>query len=184
MAFPFKRWRIRATLFGNETVDFDVEETTPDGPVVIHAGHFLKIEGCKDERKSKVPTYEDIGGARSQMKRIREMIELPLRFPEVFESLGIDAPRGVLLYGPPGCGKTFIARTIAHETDAKFFCISGPEIIHKFYGESEAHLRKIFEEAAKKGPASSFLMRSMRLRREERTRQVMLSDEWSRSCLR
>lgn len=148
---------LRATLFGNETIDFDVEETIPDGPVVIHSETTLRIEGCKNEQKPKTPTYEDIGGARSQMKRIREMIELPLRFPEVFERLGIDAPRGVLLYGPPGCGKTLIARTIAHETDANFFCISGPEIIHKFYGESEAHLRKIFEEAAKKGPSIIFL---------------------------
>ncbi len=85
------------------------------------------------------------------------MIELPLRFPEVFERLGIGAPRGVLLYGPPGCGKTLIARAIAHETEANFFSVSGPEVIHKFYGESEAHLRKIFEEAAAKGPSIIFL---------------------------
>ena len=91
------------------------------------------------------------------MQRIREMIELPLRFPEVFERLGIRPPRGVLLYGPPGCGKTLIARAIAHETDAKFFVISGPEIIHKHYGESEAHLRKIFQEASKQAPSIIFL---------------------------
>lgn len=148
---------LRATLFGNESIDFDVEATTPEGTVVITSNTMLKIEGCKEVEKLKTPTYEDIGGARSQMKRIREMIELPLRFPEVFERLGIDAPKGVLMYGPPGCGKTLIARTIAHETDAKFFTISGPEIIHKFYGESEAHLRKIFDEAAKKGPSIIFL---------------------------
>src|SRR5664280_407341 len=92
-------------------------------------------------------SYEDIGGLKREVQRVREIIELPLRFPEVFARLGIDAPKGVLLYGPPGCGKTLIARAVAHETQANFFSVSGPEVIHKFYGESEAHLRKIFEEA-------------------------------------
>jgi transitional endoplasmic reticulum ATPase len=80
-----------------------------------------------------------------------------LRYPELFERLGIDAPKGVLLHGPPGCGKTLIARTIAHETEANFFSVSGPEVVHKFYGESEAHLRKIFEEASRKGPSIIFM---------------------------
>lgn len=149
--------RIRAILFGNEAIDFDVESTVPPGPVLIVPTTQLKIERCENESNQRSPSYEDVGGAKAQMQRIREMIELPLRFPEVFERLGIDAPRGVLLYGPPGCGKTLIARAIAHETDARFFCISGPEIIHKHYGESEAHLRKIFEEASKQSPSIIFL---------------------------
>jgi transitional endoplasmic reticulum ATPase len=109
------------------------------------------------EATAGVTSYEDIGGLKHQLHRIREMIELPLRFPEVFERLGIEAPKGVLLHGPPGCGKTLIARSIAHETEASFFSVSGPEIIHKFYGESEAHLRKIFDEATRKAPSIIFL---------------------------
>src|SRR3972149_2777000 len=102
-------------------------------------------------------SYEDIGGLKRELARVREMIELPLRYPEVFERLGVEAPKGVLLHGPPGCGKTLIARAIAHETEAAFFSVNGPEIIHKFYGESEAHLRKIFEEATRKAPSIIFL---------------------------
>ena len=148
---------LRATLFGNESIDFDVVATTPSGPVIIGPSTVLRVEQCTTESASRTPSYEDVGGAKAQMQRIREMIELPLRFPEVFERLGVTAPRGVLLYGPPGCGKTLIARAIAHETDAKFFVISGPEIIHKHYGESEAHLRKIFQEASKQAPSIIFL---------------------------
>lgn len=150
--------RIRATLFGSETLDFEVTTLMPDRPAKIDGSTkivFARIS--KSAGDSKRFSYEDIGGIRTQIKRIREMIELPLKFPEVFESLGIDAPRGILLYGPPGCGKTLIARTIAHETSANFYPINGPEIIHKFYGESEAHLRQIFEEAAKNGPSIIFL---------------------------
>ncbi len=148
---------VRATLFGNESIDFDVLKIDPPGPALIGPGTKLLFEQCANEGTHRTPSYEDVGGAKAQMQRIREMIELPLRFPEVFERLGISAPRGVLLYGPPGCGKTLIARAIAHETDAKFFVISGPEIIHKHYGESEAHLRKIFQEASKQAPSIIFL---------------------------
>jgi transitional endoplasmic reticulum ATPase len=148
---------IRAILFGNESIDFDVQATSPDGPVLITPNTKLLIEQCAVESGSRAPSYEDVGGAKAQLQRIREMIELPLKFPEVFERLGVNPPRGVLLYGPPGCGKTLIARAIAQEADAKFFVISGPEIIHKHYGESEAHLRKIFEEASKQGPSIIFL---------------------------
>jgi transitional endoplasmic reticulum ATPase len=114
--------------------------------------------GSESERESARPlSYEEIGGLKRELHRIREIVELPLRYPEVFERLGIDPPKGVLLHGPPGCGKTLIARAVAHETDAKFFAINGPEIIHKFYGESEAHLRKIFDEAAKQAPSIIFI---------------------------
>ena len=150
--------RIRATLFGSRTADFKVEALTPRGPVLINPTTTLVIgkAGAPETRRAAV-SYEDVGGLKPQLQRIREMIELPLRYPELFERLGIDAPKGVLLHGPPGCGKTLIARTIAHETEANFFSVSGPEVVHKFYGESEAHLRKIFEEAGRKGPSIIFI---------------------------
>ena len=149
--------KIQAALFGSRSAFFKVESATPKGPVLINPTTTLVIGKSQGEEGERTLSYEDIGGLKSQLQRIREMIELPLRYPEVFERLGIDAPKGVLLYGPPGCGKTLIARAIAHETEASFFSISGPEIIHKFYGESEAHLRKIFEEATRKGPSILFL---------------------------
>ena len=149
--------RIRATLFGSRSADFKVEKTTPKGPVIINPTTKLFVGRAREEQEVHTVSYEDIGGLKPQLQRIREMIELPLRYPEVFERLGIDAPKGVLLHGPPGCGKTLIARTIAHETEANFFSVSGPEVIHKFYGESEAHLRKIFEEATQKSPSIVFL---------------------------
>ena len=149
--------RIRATLFGSRSADFKVESTVPQGAVLINPTTELVIGKTQEEESIRRVSYEDIGGLKPQLQRIREMIELPLRYPEVFKQLGIDAPKGVLLHGPPGCGKTLIARTIAHETEANFFSVSGPEVVHKFYGESEAHLRKIFDEAAKKAPSIVFL---------------------------
>ncbi|MBI3939347.1 MAG: CDC48 family AAA ATPase [Acidobacteria bacterium] len=155
--------RIRAMLFGSRSADFRVQSTVPKGAVVISPPTELVIgkaeEGLRapDQEEGRSLAYEDIGGLKPQLHRIREIIELPLRYPEVFERLGIGAPKGVLLYGPPGCGKTLIARAIAHETEANFFSISGPEIIHKFYGESEAALRKIFEDATRKSPSIIFL---------------------------
>lgn len=153
--------RIRAKLFGARSADFKVAGTSPVGPVLINPTTTLEIGRAQEKpgkEESRPPiSYEDVGGLKRELHRIREIIELPLRYPEVFERLGIDAPKGVLLYGPPGCGKTLIARAVAHETEATFFSVNGPEIIHKFYGESEAHLRKIFEEAAKKTPSIIFL---------------------------
>lgn len=148
---------IRASLFGSRSADFKVAGTVPREPVIIVPTTELVIGSAEEAGKARTLSYEDIGGLRHQLHRIREMIELPLRYPEVFERLGIDAPKGVLLHGPPGCGKTLIARSIANETEANFFSVSGPEVVHKFYGESEAHLRKIFAEATAKGPSIVFL---------------------------
>lgn len=149
--------RVRASLFGSRWADFRVESTVPTGPVVINPTTLLQVGKPAAEETRRALSYEDIGGLKREVQRIREMIELPLRYPEVFERLGIDAPKGVLLHGPPGCGKTLIARAIAHETDARFYAVNGPEIIHKFYGESEAHLRKIFDEATRTAPSIIFL---------------------------
>jgi transitional endoplasmic reticulum ATPase len=102
-------------------------------------------------------TYEDIGGLKEEIQKVREMIELPLRHPEIFEKLGIEAPKGVLLYGPPGTGKTLLAKAVANETNAHFISISGPEIMSKFYGESEARLRELFKEAKEKAPSIIFI---------------------------
>ncbi len=148
---------IRATLFGTRSADFKVEIANPKGAVLINPTTQLVIGTQEEAEKARTLSYEDIGGLKPQVHRIREMIELPLRYPEVFRRLGIDAPKGVLLHGPPGCGKTLIARAIARETEANFFSVSGPEVIHKFYGESEAHLRQIFAEASKKGPSIVFI---------------------------
>jgi transitional endoplasmic reticulum ATPase len=150
--------KVQANLFGSRPAFFMAVSTSPKGPVFINPTTTLLIgkpQGA--EEPTMTLSYESVGGLKPQLQRIREMIELPLRHPEVFERLGIDAPKGVLMYGPPGCGKTLIARTIAQETEAQFFSVSGPEVIHKFYGESEAHLRKIFEDAARKGPSILFI---------------------------
>jgi transitional endoplasmic reticulum ATPase len=108
-------------------------------------------------RGSKCTTYDDIGGLDDELRRIREMIELPLKHPELFERMGISAPKGVLLYGPPGTGKTLIAEALANESGASFYTIRGPEIVGKYYGESEEHLREIFEQAEKTAPSIIFI---------------------------
>ena len=125
-----------------------------------------KGKGDSDSRnESNRPlSYEEIGGLKRELHRIREIVELPLRYPEVFERLGIDPPKGVLLHGPPGCGKTLIARAVAHETDAKFFAVNGPEIIHKFYGESEAHLPQDLRGGRAAGPQHHLHRRDRRHR--------------------
>jgi transitional endoplasmic reticulum ATPase len=119
-------------------------------------------------------TYEDIGGLKEEIQKVREMIELPLRHPEIFEKLGIEAPKGILLYGPPGTGKTLLAKAVANESNAHFISISGPEIMSKFYGESEARLREIFKEAKEKAPSIIFIdeIDSIAPKREEVTGEV------------
>lgn len=150
---------VRATLFGSRAADFVVDTVSPGGAVVICPTTELTItrNAKAATRTPTAPTYEEVGGLGTQLSRIREMIELPLRYPQVFERLGIDPPKGVLLHGPPGTGKTLIARTIAHESDASFFVVSGPEIVHKHYGESEKHLREIWQKAAAAAPAIIFV---------------------------
>ncbi|MFZ4549657.1 MAG: AAA family ATPase, partial [Bacteroidales bacterium] len=150
--------KVRANLFGSRSIDYTVTGTSPEGVVLIQPNTSFQLELTKQdaERKHKV-SYEDIGGLGNQVQRIREMIELPLKYPEIFERLGVQPPKGVFLYGPPGTGKTLIVRAVAHETDAYFINISGPEIMGKFYGESEGRIRKIFEEAQQHAPAIIFI---------------------------
>ena len=152
--------RIRATLFGTQNYEFSVVSTIPkEGPVVITTATSIQLQPVEhtEGKPGLTISYEDIGGLRGQIRRIREMIELPLKYPEIFERLGIDPPKGVFLHGPPGCGKTLIAKAVASETDAYFTHISGPEIMGKFYGESEARLRKVFEDAQAHAPAIVFI---------------------------
>jgi len=150
--------KVRASLFGARSCDFKVLDTIPDGIVLIGPTTLIRMEtkGPQEIKDTRI-SYEDIGGLQTQIQRIREMIELPLKYPEVFRRLGVDAPKGVFLYGPPGCGKTLIARAVANETEAYFTHISGPEIMGKFYGESEARLRSVFEDAQKHAPAIIFI---------------------------
>ncbi|MCD6244954.1 MAG: AAA family ATPase, partial [Candidatus Korarchaeota archaeon] len=127
-----------------------------------------------EERKIPRVTYEDIGGLKDAIQKIREMVELPLRHPELFQRLGIEPPKGVLLYGPPGTGKTLLAKAVANESNAHFISISGPEIMSKYYGESEKRLREIFEEAEKNSPSIIFIdeIDAIAPKREEVTGEV------------
>ena len=149
--------KIRARLFGTKTCDFIVEDTIPDGVVSVSSTTLIKVKSKEGKIEKAKVSYEDIGGLSTQIRRIREMIELPLKYPEVFDRLGIEAPKGVFMYGPPGTGKTLTARAVANETDAYFTNITGPEIMGKFYGESEARLRSVFEDAQKHAPAIIFI---------------------------
>jgi transitional endoplasmic reticulum ATPase len=139
-----------------------VANTKPSGPVKITENTEIEIKEkavSEPEQQVRVPevTYEDIGGLDDEVQKVREMIELPLKHPEVFQQLGIDAPSGVLLQGPPGTGKTLLAKAVANEADAQFLSIDGPEIMSKYYGESEKQLREKFEEAREGEPAIIFI---------------------------
>ncbi len=141
------------------SVPFMVVNTRPGGIVKIAPTTEIMImsEPVPELEMPSRTTYEDIGGLEEEIRRIREMVELPLRHPEIFQRLGIDPPKGVLLHGPPGCGKTLLARAVASESEANFYAINGPEIMSKFYGESEARMRKMFEDAAKNAPSILFI---------------------------
>merc|ERR1719222_921348 len=146
---------------GMRAVEFKVVETDPDEYCIVAPDTVIHCEGepvkREDEESKDDVGYDDIGGVRKQLQNIRELVELPLRHPQLFKSIGVKPPRGVLMFGPPGSGKTLIARAVANETGAFFFLINGPEIMSKLAGESESNLRKAFEEAEKNSPAIIFI---------------------------
>ncbi len=159
-----------------QRIDLEVVSTVPAGAVVVSDNTEVTISEQVSTSKAGIPavTYEDIGGLGDEVAKVREMIDLPLRHPEIFKRLGVEAPKGVLLHGPPGTGKTLLAKAIANETNANFYSISGPEIMSKFYGESEARLREIFQQAEQKAPSIIFLdeLDSIAPKREEVSGEV------------
>jgi transitional endoplasmic reticulum ATPase len=168
------------TIMG-QRVDLVVISTNPSGPVLME--DFTEVTVSEESEKAiqvakgdGTPSisYEDIGGIKNEVSRLREMIELPLRHPELFKRLGVEAPKGVLLHGPPGTGKTLLAKAVAHETNANFYTIGGPEIMSKFYGESEERLREIFKKAEENAPAIIFIdeIDSIAPKREEVSGEV------------
>jgi transitional endoplasmic reticulum ATPase len=166
---------IMIPYFGGR-LTFQVLGVSPMADAVLITQRTIFAISEKGETLRGVPqvTYEDIGGLKDEIQKVREMIELPLRHPEIFEKLGVEAPKGVLLYGPPGTGKTLLAKAVANESNAHFISISGPEIMSKFYGESEARLREIFKEAREKAPTIVFIdeIDSIAPKREEVTGEV------------
>ncbi|RPJ29481.1 MAG: AAA family ATPase [Nitrosopumilales archaeon] len=164
-----------------QRVDLVVISTKPSGPVLMEDSTEVTVSE-ESEKAVQVAkgdgapsiSYEDIGGIKNEVSRLREMIELPLRHPELFKRLGVEAPKGVLLHGPPGTGKTLVAKAVAHETNANFYTIGGPEIMSKFYGESEERLREIFKKAEENAPAIIFIdeIDSIAPKREEVSGEV------------
>jgi transitional endoplasmic reticulum ATPase len=157
-------------------IPFTVTKTRPHGIIKVTAETKLTIlnEPAPEAKGLPRTTYEDIGGLHEEIQRVREMVELPLRHPELFQRLGIEPPKGVLLHGPPGCGKTLLARAVANESEANFYSINGPEIMSKFYGESEARLREIFQQAQQNSPSIIFVdeLDAIAPKREEVTGEV------------
>lgn len=159
-------------------IDLTVVSAKPraDALIVTPATKIELSEKPEEIVESRIPrvAYEDIGGLSNEIQKVREMIELPLKHPEIFERLGVDAPKGVLLHGPPGTGKTLLAKAVANETESSFYSISGPEIVSKFYGESESRLREIFQEAEENAPSIIFIdeIDSIAPKREEVSGEV------------
>jgi transitional endoplasmic reticulum ATPase len=158
-------------------IDLNVVIVKPRGVVIVSPSTVLELSEKPEEViEAKIPriAYEDIGGLSNEIQKVREMIELPLKHPEIFERLGVEAPKGVLLHGPPGTGKTLLAKAVANETESSFYSISGPEIVSKFYGESEERLREIFKEAEENAPSIIFIdeIDSIAPKREEATGEV------------
>src|SRR5438876_574620 len=166
---------IMVPYFGGK-LTFQVIGVTPTADAVLVTQKTAFHIAAEGETLRGVPqvAYEDIGGLTDEIRKVREMIELPMRHPEIFEKLGVEAPKGVLLYGVPGTGKTLLAKAVANESNAHFISISGPEIMSKFYGESEARLREIFKEARERSPSIIFIdeIDSIAPKREEVTGEV------------
>ncbi|RLF51190.1 MAG: AAA family ATPase [Thermoplasmata archaeon] len=168
--------KIELNIMGRKLDLVVTSHSPPTEAVIIGATTEIKVSEKVAKEELKIPrvTYEDIGGLDEAIKQIREMVELPLKHPELFERLGIEAPKGVLLHGPPGTGKTLLAKAVANETNANFYSLSGPEIMSKYYGESEENLRRIFKEAIENAPSIIFIdeIDSIAPKREEVTGEV------------
>ncbi len=167
---------IPINLMGKK-ITFIINHLNPvSSPLIIDSSTKFTLGDYKQNLSPNIPriNYEDIGGIKDAIQKVREMIELPIRHPELFEKIGIEAPKGVLLYGHPGTGKTLLAKAVANETNANFYSISGPEIMSKFYGESEQRLRETFKDAQEHAPSIIFIdeIDSIAPKREEVTGEV------------